>query len=227
MPRTTMTPYGEKGTPHMKGTKWLCPLAELKHPLLRSSHLHRIYETLPCPQTDRFISLSPPPVFHHDLNLWSWKQKKRKKRKGKCEEVRCDNKGGERKRESWKDSKVKKKKTNECIDISLSLYIYIYIILPVCFLFLFFLLWWREKRREEERDFPKWNWDVFSVVENDNGRINYQLFVLLLCFLLLLMLCHVCAVWLMPRAKGPIEFEGDYDCDCDLTVWCRKNRVTV
>jgi hypothetical protein len=177
---------------------------------------------------DRQIHLSlSPPVFHHDLNLWSWKQKKKKKRKGKCEEVRCDNKGGERKRESWKDSKVKKKKTNECIDISLSLSLYIYIILPVCFLFLFFLLWWREKRREEERDFPKWNWDVFSVVENDNGRINYQLFVLLLCFLLLLMLCHVCAVWLMPRAKGPIEFEGDFDCDCDLTVWCRKNRVTV
>jgi hypothetical protein len=197
--------------------------------------LHRIYETLPCPQTDRFISLSlslPAPVFHHDLNLWSWKQKKKKKkkRKGKCEEVRCDNKGGERKRESWKDSKVKKKKNkwvHRYLSLSLSLYIYIYIILPVCFLFLFFLLWWREKRREEERDFPKWNWDVFSVVENDNGRINYQLFVLLLCFLLLLMLCHVCAVWLMPRAKGPIEFEGDYDCDCDLTVWCRKNRVTV
>lgn len=154
MPRTTMTPYGEKGTPHMKGTKWLCPLAELKHPLLRSSHLHRIYETLPCPQTDRFISLSlsPPPVFHHDLNLWSWKQKKKKKRKGKCEEVRCDNKGGERKRESWKDSKVKKKKKQ------LSASIYIYIILPVCFLFLYFLLWWREKRREEKRrgeGFPK------------------------------------------------------------------------
>jgi len=153
MPRTTMTPYGEKGTPHMKGTKWLCPLAELKHPLLRSSHLHRIYETLPCPQTDRFIS-PPLPVFHHDLNLWSWKQKKKKKqkRKGKCEEVRCDNKGGERKRESWKDSKVKKKKTNECTDISLSLSLYIYIyILSSRSAFYFYFFFFGDGRREEKR----------------------------------------------------------------------------
>jgi hypothetical protein len=115
--------------------------------------LHRIYETLPCPQTDRFISLSlslPAPVFHHDLNLWSWKQKKKKKRKGKCEEVRCDNKGGERKRESWKDSKVKKKKTNECIDISLSLYIYIYI-LSSRSAFYFYFFFFDDGRREEKR----------------------------------------------------------------------------
>jgi hypothetical protein len=122
--------------------------------------LHRIYETLPCPQTDRFISLSlslPAPVFHHDLNLWSWKQKKKKKkkRKGKCEEVRCDNKGGERKRESWKDSKVKKKK-NKWVHRYLSLSIYIYIYYPPGLLFIFIfssLMTGEEKRRGE--GFPK------------------------------------------------------------------------
>ena len=63
------------------------------------------------------------------------------------------------------------------------------------YIYIYHFFFFDDERREEERDFPKWNWDLFSVVENDNGRINYQLFVLFwVFFLLLLMLCHVCAV---------------------------------